>query len=175
MSRSIGTTISDSLQMSLSYAERLLKDVAADRFARFANVGGVVVESNHPAFVIGHLSLYPTVIVEQLGGNGSSLLPSEKSQEVFSKTAACQDDPDGVIYPPMEEVVRSFFQGYEAALGELKKTPDAEFQKPNPGEGRTVELFPSIASMHAFYCGGHMMMHLGQFSAWRRMEGMGSA
>ncbi|MEW4486773.1 DinB family protein [Thalassoglobus sp. JC818] len=175
MSRSIGTTISDSLQMSMSYAERLLKDVPADRFARFASVGGVAVESNHPAFILGHLSLYPTLIVQQLGGDASKLTPSEKSQQVFSKTATCQDDPDGTIYPAMEEVVQSFFRGYEAAMLELKKTPDAEFQRPNPGEGRIVELFPTLSSMHAFYCGGHIMMHLGQFSAWRRMEGMGAA
>jgi hypothetical protein len=29
--------------------------------------------------------------------------------------------------------------------------------------------------VQTFYCGGHMMMHLGQMSAWRRMEGLGSA
>jgi hypothetical protein len=37
------------------------------------------------------------------------------------------------------------------------------------------ELFPTIGSVQAFYCGGHMMMHLGQMSAWRRMEGLGTA
>jgi hypothetical protein len=26
-----------------------------------------------------------------------------------------------------------------------------------------------------FYVGGHMMLHLGQLSAWRRMMGLGAA
>ena len=43
---------------------------------------------------------------------------------------------------------------------------------PNPAEGRMRELFPTLGSVHCFYAGGHMMSHLGQFSAWRRMEGM---
>jgi hypothetical protein len=37
------------------------------------------------------------------------------------------------------------------------------------------QLFPTLGSVQTFYCGGHMMMHLGQMSAWRRMEGLGSA
>ena len=33
----------------------------------------------------------------------------------------------------------------------------------------------AMSQVQAFYCGGHMMMHLGQMSAWRRMEGLGAA
>ena len=58
MARSIGNSIADSLQLSLNYADRLLKELPADRFARFASVGGTTVESNHPAFILGHLALY---------------------------------------------------------------------------------------------------------------------
>ena len=46
---------------------------------------------------------------------------------------------------------------------------------PNPSGGRMTELFPTLGSMHAFYTGGHIMMHLGQISAWRRMQGLGAA
>ena len=41
--------------------------------------------------------------------------------------------------------------------------------------GRMTELFPTLGSMQAFYVGGHIMMHLGQISAWRRMQGLGAA
>ena len=44
MPRSIGNVIADSLQVSMGYGEKLLKDVPADRFGRFAQVGGTVVE-----------------------------------------------------------------------------------------------------------------------------------
>ena len=57
----------------------------------------------------------------------------------------------------------------------LRSTPDETFDRPNPAEGRMRELFPTIGSVQTFYCGGHMMMHLGQLSAWRRMLGLSAA
>jgi hypothetical protein len=57
MSRSLGNIIADTLQLSVGYAERLLKEVPAEHFGRFARVGGTIVESNHPAFIYGPLIL----------------------------------------------------------------------------------------------------------------------
>ena len=57
MTRSFGNTVADSLDLCLGYTERLLKDVTPANFARFASPGGHVVESNHAAFVLGHLAL----------------------------------------------------------------------------------------------------------------------
>ena len=92
----------------------------------------------------------------------------------FSKDATCCDDADGDLYPPMDETLEFFREGYRMVSGALRNTPDDVFQQPNPTEGKMRELFPSIGSVQAFYCGGHMMMHLGQMSAWRRMEGLGA-
>lgn len=141
MSRSLGNILADSLQLGIGYAERLLKEVPAEQFARFARPGGVVVESNHGAFVLGHLSLYPTRILEQLEGNAGAVAPPARFVEAFSKDA-------------------------------LRAAPDAAFSAPNPAGGRMAELFPTLGSMQAFYVGGHLMMHLGQMSAWRRMLGL---
>ena len=68
-----------------------------------------------------------------------------------------------------------FFKGYRAALEALKVTPDEVFQRPNPLGGAMAEKFPTLGSMHTFYVGGHIMIHMGQMSAWRRMEGLGPA
>jgi hypothetical protein len=172
MDRSMGNTIADSLQLSLGYAERLLKDVAADRFARFATPGGQTVESNHGAFVMGHLCLYAPRITQQLGRSDLVQSPPERFENIFSKDAKCVDDPDGSIYPPMSEVAEYFTAAYGKALTALCEVDDTVLQKPNPTGGRMSELFPTLGSMHAFYVGGHMMMHLGQMSAWRRMLGL---
>jgi hypothetical protein len=172
MPRSLGNTIADSLDLTLGYAKRLRSGLTAERFARLAAPGGQTVDSNHPAFVYGHLSLYGSRIVEQLGGDAAAIKPSEKFAEVFSKDARCVDDPDGTIYPAMEEVLQVFDHGYDAALEALRAADDALLQQPNPLEGRMAELFPTLGSMHGFYVGGHAMMHLGQLSAWRRMEGL---
>jgi len=173
MARSIGNIIADSLQLSVGYAERLLTGVPAERFARFARCGGEVVESNHPAFVYGHLSLYAPRILQQLGHPAPTV--PEHFQHVFSKDAVCRDDEDRDLYPAMEEITAFFFEGHRMLAGALRGSPDATFAQPNPAEGRMKELFPTLGSMQTFYCGGHMMMHLGQVSAWRRMERLGSA
>lgn len=175
MSRSLGNTIADSLALSLGYAERLLVGIPAERFARFATPGRKTIESNHPAFVYGHLSLYGGRILDHLGLDSSSVQPSEQFQKCFSKDAKCVDDPTGTLYPPMEEIRERFLAGYQAALAALRDASDEALQKPNPMPGPMAEKFPTIGSIHAFYTGGHIMMHLGQISAWRRMEGMAPA
>ena len=93
----------------------------------------------------------------------------------FSRTATCQDDPDGKIYPAMEEVTGFFHASYREAAEVLRGASDDLLERPNPSEGRMAELFPSVGSMLAFYAGGHFMLHMGQMSAWRRMVGLGPA
>lgn len=173
MTRSLGNIIADSLAVSLAYGDRLIRGVPEDRCARFAAPGGVVVASNHPAFIYGHLSLYAPKVLQQIGHPAPPV--PEHFEVVFSKDAACRDDVDGDLYPPMAEVLAFFSEGYRMVTGALRSTPDAAFDKANPAAGRMRELFPTVGAVQAFYCGGHMMMHLGQMSAWRRMEGLGAA
>jgi hypothetical protein len=173
MHRSLGNVIADSLQLSLGYAERLLAGIPVDRCGRFAVVRGGVVESNHPAFIIGHLSLYAPKILHQIGHPAP---PVPDHFEIrFSKDATCVDDTDGDLYPAMDEITGFFSEGHRMVSAALRSTADEVFDRPNPAEGRMRELFPTIGSVQVFYCGGHMMMHLGQLSAWRRMEGLGAA
>ena len=175
MTRSLGNTIADSLQLSLGYADRLLAGVEDNNFRRFAAPGGKMVESNHPAFVLGHLSLYAPQIIAQLGRGDLAVASPGKFEEVFSKDAQCVDDPDGSVYPAMDVVTSQFKHGYGNVLKALRDASADVLQQPNPGTGRMAELFPTMGSMHAFYVGGHMMLHLGQLSAWRRMQGLGPA
>jgi hypothetical protein len=171
MTRSLGNIIADSLHVALGYAERLLEDVPPARFARFAQVGGVTIVSNHPAFIYGHLSLYAPKVLRLIGHPAP---PTPEHFEIrFSKDATCRDDVDGDLYPPLDDVVGFFREGHRMVTGALRSTPDEVFDRPNPAEGRMRERFPTIGSVQAFYCGGHIMMHLGQMSAWRRMEGLG--
>jgi hypothetical protein len=173
MARSLGNLIADSLTVSFSYAERLVVGITAERFARFATPGGVIVASNHPAFIYGHLSLYAPRVLRQIDHPAPSV--PDSFELAFSKDAVCRDDPDGTLYPPMDEVVAFFREGYRMVAGALRSSPDEPFERANPAEGPMKKLFPTIGSVQGFYCGGHMMMHLGQLSAWRRMEGLPAA
>lgn len=175
MSHTVGNAIADSLQHSINYAERLIVGVAPVQFARLAMPGGVAIQSNHGAFILGHLSIYGPRIVQHLSGDVNGIAPSVRFVEAFSKDAKCIDDPDGVRYPPMDEIVAAFFATYRAALQPLRSADDALMAQANPSGGRLTELFPTIGSMLTFYAGGHVSMHLGQMSAWRRMLGLSEA
>lgn len=170
----IGPLIAASARLGLGYAERLLKDVPPEQFARFAVIGDTTIQSNHPAFVYGHLSLYAPRVIEQLGGNASKFAPSARFVELFSKDAKCVDDPGGTIYPPMDEVTSAVLDGYQAVAEALEAADDEIFVLENPNEAMRAK-FPTLGAMHAFYVGGHFMLHMGQMSAWRRMMGLGPA
>ncbi|MCA9137183.1 MAG: DinB family protein [Planctomycetales bacterium] len=170
----IGNMIAASTRLGISYAERLLTDLDADQFARFATVGGTTIESNHPCFIFGHLSLYAPRVVRELGGDTSGIAPSETFDTLFNKDAKCVDDPDGSIYPSMDEVVAAFRSGHQRAIETLEQAADGLFALENPNEAMRSK-FPTTGAMHAFYLGGHFMVHMGQLSAWRRMMGLGAA
>ncbi len=175
MARKFGETLADNLKASMGYAERLFSGIRADQFARLAAPGGFVVPSNHPAFIYGHLSLYPPKILGHLGADGDAMDLPAAFEEAFSKDASCRDDPEGRIYPSMDEVTGAFFSGHRAVLESLPKAAEDVLEQPNPLGGTFAERFPTVGSMINFYLGGHMMLHLGQLSAWRRMMGLGPA
>ncbi len=165
------TAILESANVSMSYARRLLTDIPADQFARLAPGANGRVVSNHPAFVYGHLSLYASRILADVGADAEPYAPSEKFQCLFSKTASCVDDPGGTIYPAMDLITERMLSGYDAALKAIANVDDATYAAPNPDPAMR-ERFSSMASMHAFYLSGHIMIHMGQLSAWRRMIGL---
>jgi hypothetical protein len=166
--------IAASARLGLGYAERLLKDVRPDQFARFATIGDTTIESNHPAFIYGHLSLYACRVIDGVGADASPYQPSAAFLEAFSKDAKCVDDPAGTIYPAMNEITSALLDSYRAAADALDSAEDAVLLSENPNEAMRGK-FPTTGAMHGFYMGGHFMLHMGQMSAWRRAMGLGPA
>jgi len=171
MSQSLGNSIADSLRLCLKYSEVLLKDVPAESFGKFAVADGKPIESNHGAFIFGHLSLYASEVMKHLGQESMPI--PDGFETLFSKDAKCVDN-SGVDLPPMDEITKFYFDAWNQAMEKLREVDDEALQQLNPSESMS-KRFPTIGSMLNFYSSGHMMMHLGQFSAWRRMHGLGSA
>jgi hypothetical protein len=153
-------------RVSLGYAERLLADIPASEFARTP----AGVRTNHPAFVYGHLAIYPDRLLEFMGRTDLAR-PNPRFLDLFAAGKECIDDADGSVYPAMDEVVRVFRERYEAVLTPLAEAPESAFERANPSE-RMRDRLPTVAAMAAFLLGSHMMMHLGQVSAWRRCKGL---
>lgn len=176
MPQEIGKTIVSPGQFCIRYGEAMLKDVRPEQFARLA-VGkdGQPVQSNHPAWVFGHLAIYTSRCMELLGQPVGVTAKPAGWDDLFKNGTPCLDDPEGKIYPPMEQVTSHYFNGYKAVLAALPETPDEVFMRPNPAEGRFKEMLPTVGAAVTFLVTGHPMSHLGQVSAWRRFMGLGSA
>lgn len=170
----IGSILSQTAGLTISYAERLLNGVDQKLFARFAQPGGHEIKANHPAWVFGHLALYAPRVLAQLGEVESLRLPPG-FDELFKNGSECRDDPNGTIYPPMSHIREFFFNGYSQAIRKIADANDTLLAGPNPAEGRMRELFPSLGAMLNFYLSAHSQMHLGQISTWRRAMGLPAA
>lgn len=168
----IGRLIASGGSLTIPYAERLIAGVTTEQFARLARPGGIVMQSNHPAWVFGHLALYPAKVLERLGRPIGDTQPPPGFDELFKNGAACQDDPAGTIYPNMDAVTKFFFSAQRIALSAIEEADDAKLLGQNPAEGRMRELFPTLGSMLIFYVDGHAQNHFGQISAWRRAMGL---
>jgi len=165
------------------YADRLVKDVRADQFARkprFETKGGlVVIDTNHPAFVYGHLALYPPKILRLVGFAeaqvaGAGVTPPGAWNEIVKDGCPCQDDADGEIYPPMDAILSMYRRGYDTCLDMVSTVDDAIFDRPTPDD-RFRQALPKIGMLAMLYLNNHVLTHMGQISAWRRCVGMGPA
>ena len=173
MSQTAVHGIANNAKIVAGYAEALSKGIPADRFARFAAGGNGPVISNHPAWVCGHLSLYPGRAAGMLGLDVDVAVP-DAWEALFGPNSECIDDADSSRYPVMAELVDTMLAHQRAIAEALMNIDDAALARPTPIV-RYRERFPTIMCAVDFLITTHQMLHLGQLSAWRRMEGLGSA
>ena len=173
----IGEVIAQAGRNSLGLGTMLAHGIDASRFARFASGQGGLVHSNHPAFIYGHLTMYPSRICERIGvmDAATEIAAPENWKEIFEAGVECRDDPDGSIYPPMSEIMARFQKSHERLLEVVAATPDDVYNGPNPNEAMRERLgLQTLGASVNFMLTSHAMLHLGQVSAWRRFEGLGS-
>lgn len=162
-------------QLGLRYAEQLVTTIPAEMFATMplkATAKTPGSEINSAAFNIGHLSIYGDRVCAMLG-RADLVKPMPYSVDLFKNGAPCIDTPGA--YPGKDLLVATFFERQRLAIDALLSVDDKVMRAENPAEGRFREMFPTIGSAVAFLLDGHVQMHLGQVSAWRRAMGLGSA
>jgi hypothetical protein len=166
----VASALTPGFERAMGYAQALLAGVTPEIFARCPEGQG---EMNHPAFLYGHLALYPDRALPMMG-RPELAQPREGYEELFGPRARNQDDPGGAIYPPMDEIVGYFTERHETLKAALARTGDEVMSSETPDE-KMRQTFPTVGSGVSFLIGGHLMMHLGQVSAWRRVMGLGPA
>jgi hypothetical protein len=160
------------------YSEKLLVGVKPEQAARKPHfeTGGapLMVDTNHPTFVFGHLALYPARIMKFAGLDNTAFAVPAGWEDLFKAGVPCHDDPEGKIYPKLDVVTAQFFKGTDAMIATLEKTDDNILLVPTPDE-KMRERFPLAGAAITFMLNNHVMLHLGQISAWRRCFGLPSA
>ena len=145
----------------MEYVRMLVGDVPDERIAE-QPLPGV----NHPAWILGHLAFSTD--------RGRSLLGLEPEfpaewTPIFgfgSKPSASRGD-----YPARDELIQAVERGFERLQEQAVSATPEQLGRPltNP---RMKDFLPTVKDGLAFLLTGHMGVHLGQFSAWRRMIGL---
>lgn len=174
---SLGEMIARLGTISVRMGEMQLKGVTPQIFARDPVGPHGPVRTNHAAFVFGHLALYPANICAMTGlAMENDLAACAKPagyEELFAAGKECLDDPTGKIYPSMDHITRAFFAAHEPILRALPGVAGEVLERQNPRE-QSRDRFPTVGHLVTFYLTSHIMMHMGQVSAWRRCHGLGS-
>ena len=158
-------------KVSRGYAERLLPGITPQQFGRMASVNGKIINTNHPAWVYGHLATYPAKVASMVGLDASKLAAPANFEDLFKDATECKDDATGKVYPAMEVITTAFFKTHDALFETLGGIDDAKLLAQTPDE-KARQRFPQIGGRVLFMCNNHVMMHLGQVSAWRRCVGL---
>jgi hypothetical protein len=151
-------------------ADALLNGIAESDFGHKPRYEGGILDMNHPAFIFGHLSIYPGIVLDLFGAEFQETVamvkPPDSFLTLFSKGALCIDDPEMKIYPQPKLIIDSFQRGYDTLARVVADVPQAILAEKTPGE--RVARFPTKGSFLAHLMTGHLGIHLGQLSAWRR-------
>jgi hypothetical protein len=145
----------------MQYCRVLLADIPDERMTE-QPVPGV----NHPAWVLGHLAWTADGTLEKLGGQKA--LPAEGG--VLFGAGSKPSDARG-DYPPKDELLRAVEQSYQQLRQKAAAASPEQLSRPTTNP-RAKETLPTMREMVAFLLTGHMGVHLGQLSSWRRMIGL---
>jgi hypothetical protein len=160
----------------IGYADKLAAGVKPEIFARkprFRDNGKeVIIDCNHPAFVFGHLALYPARLYGLLGLDPAPVAVPAPWTDLFKAGVECKDDPEGSIYPKKDAIMTAFTNGYSRLFDALAKLDDAVLAQPHPDEQVRAKYFPTLGAALIFMPNNHVMMHAGQISTWRRCFGL---
>lgn len=159
--RALVEAIAHHCEGSVDYARRLVADLT-DAEMVSQPVGGRTM--NHAAWVLAHLGVYGPILEATLRGRPFA---DPLDHRFGGKSKPVNDSRE---YPAKDELVRTFADGYAAAIGALRAAPTSTLSGPPPLE-RWRARFPTVADLSVHMMLTHMSVHLGQLSAWRRAGG----
>jgi hypothetical protein len=122
---------------------------------------------NHPAWIVGHVSIYHPIVVKLLAGESFA---DAKDDPKFGFAGKGPVD-DRAAYDDKATILKRFADGHEAVAQALLKAKPANFQRP-PSLARWAEQYPTVEFMLPDLLLHHESLHIGQLSIWRRAAGL---
>ena len=144
--------------MLTKYCQMLVGDLADLRLAEQPLPG-----INHPAWVLGHLAWTADRGLKMLGG--SETLPLEW-QALFARGTT--PSSSRASYASKDDLLRAVEHSYDQLRQKAAAASAEQLSQPNT-VGLSKETLPTLKDLLTFVLTGHMGVHLGQISTWRRM------
>jgi len=123
--------------------------------------------ANHPAWVYSHLGVYVPVI-EAIIKNETFADPKEHKFGMQSKPSS-----DASLYASKEQLLADFESGHDRVAQLLQEAGDAVLDN-KITLARWEPVMPTASLALPYLMLNHENVHLGQISAWRRVQGLPS-
>jgi hypothetical protein len=144
------------------YALALLDDLTDQQMV--LRPGG---NMNHPAWIVGHVSLYHPAAVALLKGEAFA---DPKDDPLFGFAGGGPVD-DLSVYGDKKSIVDRFAAGHEHVAQALLAAEPSDFTRV-PSLPRWAAQYPTVEFMLPDLLIFHESMHIGQISIWRRAAGL---
>jgi hypothetical protein len=147
---------------SFAYALDYLREQVADvNDADMAQQPPGVV--NHPAWVIGHL----TITCQMLAGDVAGMpawLPDDWRERYGTGSKPL---PDAARYEPKERLLTMLREAQERTTRAVERLEGSRLDEPFP-HAELLYVFPTIRHAIVQVLVGHASMHVGQVAVWRK-------
>lgn len=148
-------------KFELGYAAMLLEDIPDERMCEQPMPG-----VNHPAWIIGHLTNTADSLAGWFGGAPS--IPDDQKKQLGMGSTPSNNRAD---YPSKAEMLKQLKEAH-GRIHQLIEAADEEHLNGATPFPRLAERLPTIREALTFILVGHVGVHLGQLSTWRRMIGL---
>jgi hypothetical protein len=148
-------------QFLIKYCRMLVEEIPDERMTEQP-----LTAVNHPAWILGHLAWTAEGALGMLGAQKS--LPAEW-ETLFGRGS--KPSAQRGLYPAKDDLVRTVEQSYQHVRQKAATASPEQLSRPTTNP-RAKETLPTLKEMVAFLMSGHMGVHLGQLSSWRRMIGL---
>jgi DinB superfamily len=138
----------------------LVEDIADERMAEQP-----VADVNHPAWILGHLAWTADRILEMFGAPVTT--PAEWAT-LFSRGST--PSASRAAYASKDELLRAVDHAYQQLRQNVASASSEQLSRPTTNP-RLKDTLPTLKELSTFLMTGHVGMHLGQLSTWRRLIG----